>query len=213
MRPVSTRTGLPRPLRKSRIALRHGIAFEHRVTDKNAGELVRLLRQALGLTLPEVSYEDLNLVAGTAFPLSLRHARTRSFILSAADGRAVARNLFDHPVLRLTVAGHHVYLEPDVVAFRHDGRFHVVEIKSFPVVDGQPDGIKLGAALTQATAYALALRELLADDGLPRDRVSDEVVLARVTGLLPSTDTTSPCMLASPLVVEYAAAVAEQRLA
>ncbi|MEE4598940.1 SAVMC3_10250 family protein [Streptomyces sp. DSM 41524] len=36
---------------------------------------------------------------------------------------------------------------------------------------------------------------------------------ARVTGLLPGTDTTSPCLVASPLVVEYAAAIAEQRLA
>ncbi|MFF7656471.1 hypothetical protein ACFZCY_42765 [Streptomyces sp. NPDC007983] len=174
---LAAHLGLPRPLRKSRIALRHGTAFEHRVTDNSAGELVRLLRQALGLPLPQVSYEDLSRVAGAAFPLRLRHARTRSFILRAADGKEDARNLFDHPVLRLTVAGHHIYLEPDVVAFRHDGRFHVVEIKSFPVVDGQPDGIKLGAALTQAAAYILALRELLTDNGLPGESVSDEVVL------------------------------------
>ena len=32
------------------------------------------------------------------------------------------------------------YLEPDLVAFQLGGQFHVVEIKSFAVIDGQADG-------------------------------------------------------------------------
>ncbi|MEK2479043.1 hypothetical protein [Streptomyces noursei] len=171
---------LPRPLRKSQLALDYGLAFERKVAAQGGTPLVPLLRQALGLTLPEVSYEDVNSVGSDddKSPLKLRRARTRSLILSAAHRRSERpRTLIDHPVLRLTVAGHHAYLEPDVIAFQHDGNFHIVEIKSFPVIHGQADSTKVAAALTQAAAYVLALRELLASDGLPPGHVSDTVIL------------------------------------
>ncbi|GGV28082.1 hypothetical protein GCM10010260_80610 [Streptomyces filipinensis] len=177
---LAAHLGLPRPLRKSQLALDYGIAFERQITAQAGAPLVPLLRQALGLTLSEVSYEDVNSVGSDddKSPLKLRRAHTRSRILSAAHRRSDdPRTLLDHPVLCLTVAGHQVYLEPDVIAFQRDGVFHVVEIKSFPVIHGQPDPIKANAALTQAAAYVLALRELLAGDGLPPDRVSDTVIL------------------------------------
>jgi hypothetical protein len=81
--------------------------------------------------------------------------------------------LFDHPLLRLRLAGQDVYLEPDLVAFQHDGVFHVLEIKSFPVIDGQADAGKVAAAAIQSAVYVLALRDLL---GRP-DAVSHEIVL------------------------------------
>lgn len=171
---------LPQPLRKSQLALDYGLAFEHKVTAQGGAALVPLLRQALGLSLPEASYEDINSVASDddKSPLPRRHVRTRSLILSAAHRRAdKPRTLLDHPVLCLTVAGHQAYLEPDVIAFQHEGHFYIVEVKSFPVIHGQPNPVKVGAALTQAAAYVLALRELLADDGLRKDRVSDTVIL------------------------------------
>ncbi|MFD9280258.1 hypothetical protein ACFWD7_23640 [Streptomyces mirabilis] len=176
---LAAHLGLPRPLRKSQLALKHGLAFEHRVIGRDHAELVRLLREALDLALPEVAYEDLNSVANGEDRSSpqLRHARTRSLIISAATNKSAPRTLLNHPVLRLPVAGHHVYLEPDVVAFHHDGTFHVVEIKSFPVIYGQADPASVAAALTQTAAYVLALRDLLADEGLPPERVSDTVVL------------------------------------
>ncbi|MFI0779279.1 hypothetical protein [Streptomyces sp. NPDC021212] len=127
-----------------------------------------------------MSYEDVNSVGSDEdkSPLKLRHSHTRHRILSAAHRRSDdPRTLLDHPVLRLTVAGHQAYLEPDIIAFQHDGDFHIVEVKSFPVIYGRPDPVKVTAALTQAAAYVLALRELLADDGIPRDRVSDTVIL------------------------------------
>lgn len=176
---LAAHLGLPRPLRKSQLALDYGLAFERKVTAQAGAALVPLLRQALGLTMSEVSYEDVNSVGSDddKSSLQLRHARTSSRILSAAHGRSDPRTLLDHPVLRLTVAGHQAYLEPDVIAFQRDGVFYVVEIKSFPVIHGQPDPIKATAALTQAAAYVLALRELLASDDLPPDRVSDTVIL------------------------------------
>jgi len=100
--------------------------------------------------------------------------------------------LLDHPVLSLTVAGHPVHLEPDAVAFQHHGVFYVVEIKSFPVIDGQADETQVGWALVQAAAYVLALRELLADAGLPPDRVSDTVVLVNPLNFS-RVPTATPC--------------------
>ncbi|WP_327039188.1 hypothetical protein [Micromonospora maris] len=85
--------------------------------------------------------------------------------------------LFDHPLLGLEVAGRRVHLEPDLVAARLGGRFHVVEIKSFPVVDGQADAAKLAAAAVQSAVYVLALRDLLVTRGLDPGLVSHEVVL------------------------------------
>jgi hypothetical protein len=176
---LAAHLGLPRPLRKSQLALDYGLAFEREVTAQGGAPLVPLLRQALGLSVPEVSYEDVNSVGSDddKSPLRLRRIHTRSRIRRAAHGKSNPRTLLDHPVLRLTVAGHHAYLEPDVLAFQREGVFYVVEIKSFPVIHGQPDPIKAAAALTQAAAYVLALRELLAEDGLPPERVSDTVVL------------------------------------
>ncbi|WKX68602.1 hypothetical protein [Streptomyces sp. XD-27] len=175
---LAAHLNLPRPLCTSAIALDHGAAFERRVTTQAGAELVQLLRETLDLTLPEVSYEDVNAVGGREpSSLPLRHSHTRNLILGAARDKTRARTLLDHPVLRLTVAGHPVYLEPDIVAFQHHETFHIVEIESFPVIDGQADPAKVAAALTQAAAYVLALRELLAEGGLPPERVSNRVVL------------------------------------
>ncbi|MFD5200478.1 hypothetical protein ACFWM7_10070 [Streptomyces sp. NPDC058375] len=176
---LAAHLGHGRPLQKSPLALDYGLAFERKVTSRGGTPLVPLLREALGLTLSEVAYADVNSVGSDhdTSPLRIRHARTRHLVLSAARRKSEPRTLLDHPVLRLTVAGHSVYLEPDVIAFQHNGNFHIVEIKSFPVIHGQPDPAKVAAALTQAAAYVLALRELLQDDGLPPQRVSDTVVL------------------------------------
>jgi hypothetical protein len=176
---LAAHLGLPRPLRKSQLALKHGLAFEQRVIGHDGAELVRLLREALGLTLPEVGYEDVNSVGSDEDRSTpqLRHAHTRSLIISATTKLSPPRTLLNHPVLYLPVAGQRVYLEPDVVAFHHHGVFHIVEIKSFPVINGQTDPAKIAAALTQAAAYVLALRHLLQEASLPPGCVSDVVVL------------------------------------
>jgi hypothetical protein len=132
-------------------------------------ELLRLLRETLGLDLPDdVAYTDLETVAGAQTDQDLRHAHARTH-LEAATGPA----LYDHPLLKLRVAGQDVYLEPDLVAFQHNGKYHVVEIKSFPVIDRQADPAKVAAAATQAAVYVLALRRLLGDPGA----VAHDIVL------------------------------------
>ncbi|MGW6638240.1 hypothetical protein [Streptomyces cyaneofuscatus] len=173
---LATHLGLPQSLRRSQLALDYGMAFERQVADPERGVLLALLRQALQLPLPKASYKDINAIAiadGTSM-LGRRRAYTDRFVLGAVEHRSEPPTLVAHPVLTLTVAGHQTYLEPDAVAFHHHGVFHIVEIKSFPAVHGRHDPLKAAAALTQAAAYILALRELLAG----RDaHVSDTVIL------------------------------------
>jgi hypothetical protein len=51
--------------------------------------------------------------------------------------------------------------------------FHVVEIKSFAIIDGQADPAKVAAAAVQSAVYVLALRDLLGRD----DQVHHETIL------------------------------------
>lgn len=174
---IALHLGKPRPLAKSSLTLTSGAVFEQQVKADGCAELLRLLRKVLGLPLPEAAYTDLTAVGTRNASQQVRHAYTRNALLEAVYSAGPARTLLDHPMLQLTVAGHPVYLEPDVVAFQIDGVFHVIEIKSFPVVDGQADPTKVAAAVTQAAAYILALRELLENEGIGKDRVSDSVIL------------------------------------
>lgn len=65
-------------------------------------------------------------------------------------------------MLALEVAGSPAYLEPDAVVVHPDGRWTVVEIKSFPMIDGTADAAKAGAAARQSAVYVLALERIAA---------------------------------------------------
>src|SRR5689334_3505950 len=58
------------------------------------------------------------------------------------------------------MAGSPAFLEPDAVVVHPDGSWTVVEIKSFPMLDGSADPAKVGAAARQAAVYVLALEEV-----------------------------------------------------
>ena len=161
---------------QSRFAIARGTAFEAQVKADGCAELLGLLRERLELPIPEVSYDDLSTVGGNA-SREVRYARTRSLLARAAADREDAGTLFDHPMLRLEIAGYYAYLEPDLIAFRVGGRFHVLEIKSFSVIDGQADPAKVAAAARQSAVYVLAMRTLLAGLGFPPELVSHDVVL------------------------------------
>jgi hypothetical protein len=160
--------GFPASFGRSPFAIARGNAFEARVKADGGAELLRLLRAVLGLDVAAVEYADL----GARDDPDLRHSRSRDRLIRAAERRD-GTTLFDHPLLRLDVGGRTVHLEPDLVAFRHAGVFHVVEIKSFPVIDGRADGAKVAAAAIQSAVYVLAMRRML---GRP-EAVSHEVVL------------------------------------
>jgi hypothetical protein len=173
---VASHAGFPMPFGQSQFAITRGNAFEAQVKANGCAELLRLLREHLRLSIPEVSYDDLENVGGYTRP-EARHARTRSLFARAARTGEDAGTLFDHPMLCLDVGGRTAYLEPDLIAFQHRGRFYVVEVKSFAVIDGQADGDEVAGAVTQAAVYVLALRDLLASLGHRPESVADEVVL------------------------------------
>ena len=164
--------GFAAPFGRSPFAITRGNAFEGQVKADGYAELLRMLGEVLGLPIPPTAHHDVLSVGA-----HLRHAHTRALLDQAAREGGDAGTLFDHPLLSLRIAGHTAYLEPDVVAFQIGGRFHIVEIKSFAVIDGQADPTGVAAAARQSAVYVLALRELLADLGHDPLRVSHDVVL------------------------------------
>lgn len=200
---VARALGFPAPFGQSQFAITRGNAFEAQVKADGCAELLTLLRDRMGLTIPEVAYDDLESVAGND-ARELRHTRTRRLVaraLESGDG-----TLFDHPLLRLEIAGHPAYLEPDVLAFQLAGRLHVIEIKSFAVVDGQGEPEQVAAAARQSAVYVLALRRLVAELGHDPARVSHDVFL-----VCPENFSNRPT--ATPLDVRPQLAVLERQLA
>ncbi|SCL28531.1 hypothetical protein GA0070616_3711 [Micromonospora nigra] len=170
---LAERIGFPARFGQSRFAISRGNAFEAQVKADGGAELLRLVAQRLGVPVPATaSWTDLGVGADDTAARQRRSAE----VLLAAPGAGDAA-LFDHPMLGLDVAGQRVHLEPDLVAARLAGRFHVVEIKSFPVIDGQADPSKVTAAAIQSAVYVLALRDLLAAHGHDPELVSHDVVL------------------------------------
>ncbi|MEV0594928.1 hypothetical protein [Nonomuraea cavernae] len=164
--------GFPAPFGQSPFAITRGNVFEALVKADGCAELLRMLREVLGLPIAEVAYHDVENVGA-----HLRHTHTRTLFDRAARDGLDAGTVYDHPLLSLEIAGHTAYLEPDVVAFQVGGRFHIVEIKSFAVIDGQADPAAVAAAARQAAVYVLALRRLLEELGHDPLRVAHDVVL------------------------------------
>ena len=174
---------------QSPFALARGGIFEAQVKASGAADLVRLLRDRLGLDLPEVSYSDLESVGGNT-SREVRYRRTHALLLRAAHYPDQAGTLYDHPMLRLQVGGHLAYLEPDVVTFQIQGKFHVVEIKSFAVIDGQADEESVAAAAMQAAAYIVALQDMLTAESLPAAAVSTDIILVTPENFSPQATAT-----------------------
>ncbi|MFE4794477.1 hypothetical protein ACFRFL_05075 [Streptomyces sp. NPDC056708] len=153
---LATALGSPAPFGQSQFAFVRGNAFEAKVKADGGTELMRLLHERLGggaESPREVLVPDL-----TAAGPEGRAARTALALREATEAGGWA--LLDHPMLALEVAGSPTYLEPDAVAVHPDGTWTVVEIKSFPVIDGSADAAKVGAAARQSAVYVLALERI-----------------------------------------------------
>ncbi|MFF3122436.1 hypothetical protein ACFVRD_08710 [Streptomyces sp. NPDC057908] len=153
---LATALGSPAPFGQSQFAFVRGNAFEAKVKADGGTELMRLLHERLGggaESPREVLVPDL-----TAAGPEGRAARTALALREATEAGGWA--LLDHPMLALEVAGSPTYLEPDAVAVHPDGTWTVVEIKSFPMIDGSADAAKVGAAARQSAVYVLALERI-----------------------------------------------------
>ncbi|MFD6796977.1 hypothetical protein [Streptomyces cyaneofuscatus] len=156
---LATALGSPAPFGQSQFAFMRGNAFEAKVKADGGTELLRLLYERLGGGSPapagDVSTPDLSAAGPEG-----RAARTALALREATAAGGWA--LLDHPMLALEVAGSPAYLEPDAVVVHPDGRWTVVEIKSFPMIDASADAAKVGAAARQAAVYVLALERVAA---------------------------------------------------
>jgi hypothetical protein len=181
------------PGEQAQHAFMRGNTFEDLVMANGASELLAILREKLGLPLDKVAELDLSAEAVTA-----KHGRVADInqlrvkltrhalraMLSGADGAAT---ILRHGMTTLTVGHRTAYLEHDALALVVDGRLHVVEIKSFPHLDGRADPGKADAAARQSAVYVLSAREALVALGFDPDLVSTTgvLVLPKNFGLTP----------------------------
>ncbi|MFF0298305.1 hypothetical protein ACFYS8_30875 [Kitasatospora sp. NPDC004615] len=156
---LADRLGRPAPFGQSPFAIRRGLQFESRLKRDGYAVLLQPLRRLLGVPEEEVA----SLAVPDLLPSQSPAVRAERTLAALAEASAdpASWTLLDHPMLRLEVAGSPAYLEPDAVVV-HGGRCTVVEIKSFPVLDGSADPAKVGAAARQAAVYVLALQEAAA---------------------------------------------------
>lgn len=183
---LASALGSPSVFGQSQFAFARGNAFEARVKADGGAELLRLVHERLdrGAEPPaeaRVETPDLSATGPEG-----RAART-SLALREATGTPGAWTLLDHPMLALDVAGSPAFLEPDAVVVHPDGSWTVVEIKSFPLLDGSADPAKVGAAARQAAVYVLALERVAARlDLAPRVRHRVLLVCPRDFSNLPT---------------------------
>ncbi|GHH92780.1 hypothetical protein [Streptomyces capillispiralis] len=169
---LASALGSPSAFGQSQFAFVRGNAFEAKVKADGGTELLRLAHEKLDRAAePPAAARVPDL---TAQGPEGRTARTELALREATEAAAAAPGtwtLLDHPMLALDVAGSPAFLEPDAVVVHPDGSWTVVEIKSFPMLDGAADPAKVGAAARQAAVYVLALERAAARlDPAPRVR-------------------------------------------
>jgi hypothetical protein len=200
--------GAPSVFGQSQFAFMRGNAFEAKVKADGGAELLRLVRERLD---PAAEAPEGALVPDlTAVGPEGRTARTELTLREATEARGWA--LLDHPMLALDVAGSSAFLEPDAVVVHPDGSWTVVEIKSFPMLDGSADPAKVGAAARQAAVYVLALEEVAARLGAdPEAGAPAPVVRHRILLVCPKDFSNLPA--ASAVDIRKQCAVTRRQLA
>ncbi|MFE0252494.1 hypothetical protein [Streptomyces sp. NPDC059010] len=199
---LASALGSPSAFGQSQFALTRGNAFEAKVKADGGAELLRLVHEKLDRTAEPPAHAHVPELTATG-PEG-RTARTALTLREATEAPG-EWTLLDHPMLALDVAGSPAFLEPDAVVVHPDGSWTVVEIKSFPMLDGSADPAKVGAAARQAAVYVLALEQVAARlESAPR--VRDRVLL-----VCPKDFSNLPT--ASPVDVRKQRAVTARQLA
>ena len=171
--------------RQSPYAIARGNQFETQVTDNGMASVLSLARKHLGLEIPEAREKDLSAASvRLEFP-GIRRERvnnhrarlTRRYVKQMLTRPELGINLLRHGMTELNFGGELAYLEQDVLAFTVRGRIHVVEIKSYPMIDGRADPSKASATGRQAAVYVLSLQELAESLGAAPDVVDTKVMI------------------------------------
>jgi hypothetical protein len=178
---IADRVGFPATRGQSPFAITSGNSFEDQLkTRSKYAQLAEALRPFVDLPEEGLRVEDLNNVGRILDPQAWkdeRVRRTNQVLARLADGAPDAPHIVDHPMLVLDLAGSRVYLEPDALAFRVGSELELVEIKSYPVIDGQADPQKVSATAGQSAVYLLALRAALQALGKDPDILRWSVIL------------------------------------
>ena len=172
------------------LAIKRGRLFEEILKKDDYAELLNLLYEqdaalgAFGADARVARLRDLPLPAGRS-GLEVRAEATRRELAKIARRDWDAPTLIDGAVIRARIGRDIAYFEADGLAAASNGALHVVEAKSFPLIDGRCDPLKLGAACAQAGLYAALVRAQLLEDRLPAQTVSDTgfIVLPKNTRL------------------------------
>lgn len=178
---LAERLGHPVTRGQSPFAITSGNRFEHRLKKgSNYALLVQVLQPFVDLPVDGLNVADLGRAPGQRIGSAWLEARaklTEEALSSIARGDEDAPHLVDHPVLVFEVAGARVFLEPDALAFRVGTQLELVEIKSYPIIDGQADPAKVSSTGGQSAVYLLALRATLARLGFDPDILRWSVIL------------------------------------
>ncbi len=178
---LASALGRPAPAEQSPFAIQRGNSFERRVKAERYRNLIERLRAA-GFEVDSdrvLPLRDRYKISGknTDQMLAKRAEETRCALVDMARGVPEAYSLIDGGALEWDYGGVIARLEADGIAWRIGGRIHVVEVKSFPIVDDRADPEKVGAAARQAAVYVAALRDLLRQEGVAPEAVSTKVLL------------------------------------
>jgi hypothetical protein len=166
---------------QSPFAIAAGNHFEHRLKSGSDYKLlVDVLRPFVELPDTGLKIVDLGYArrtqTGQAW-IEARAKQTDEVLAQIVQGDRKAPHIVDHPVVVFDLAGTPVHLEPDALAFRVGRQLQLVEIKSYPIIDGQADPDKVSATGGQSAVYVLALRAALARLGFDPDIVRWSVLL------------------------------------
>ncbi|MDN3252888.1 hypothetical protein [Streptomyces sp. MA25(2023)] len=172
---LAQRMGYEPRFGQSPFAIARERAFEALVKWGGYAELIRLLREQLGIPVGEAAVTDLNEVGGDS-SLARRAKETRNLLTRLASG-SDERLILDRPLLTLEVAGQTAYLEPQALTHRVGGRFYVVEIRSFPAIDGQADPTAVAQTAKQAAVSVLALHRIFEQLVLDPAQIAHEFLL------------------------------------
>ncbi|QCD59333.1 hypothetical protein [Streptomyces hawaiiensis] len=172
---LAQRMGYEPRFGQSPFALAREQAFEALVKWGGYAELIRLLREQLGIPVEEAGVTDLNEVGGDT-SLARRVKETRGLLTRLASG-SDERLILDRPLLTLEVAGQTAYLAPQALTHRVGGKFYVAEIRSFPAIDGQANPTAVAQTAKQAAVSVLALHRTFEELNLDPEQIAHEFLL------------------------------------
>lgn len=179
---LAAKLGHPTLRGQSPFAIEGGNRFEDRLKRRSRYELLvdALAPYVVLPKSPELIVEDVNRVGRLKDAeawMAARAKRTDEALTRIARDDVRAPHIVDHPVLRFDLAGATVNLEPDALAFRIGEKLELVEIKAYPIIDGQADPAKLSATAGQTAVYHMALRATLERLGFDPELLVWSVIL------------------------------------